>query len=311
MLVNCPKCNFSQPKETYCAKCGIEMDTYKPEQKPIIKTLIHQPIVHIVLFFIIAFVGYSNYKNKVSFESKTNNANQTSQAAQNRKATSIQDLQKNITDIHITNTKADNSLTAKGPSQNLTGTLPTSGQPHIETNIARTPTNAESEQAIIPGALTVGPWTLQVRYIELSSSAYQQWISEAQALDNAYAEMGDFNMGKVIKTNKQFGKNIDLSTKKYSDLKTSKLFSGSLNTDSGSELAISFKFNLSQDNNGTFQGDFDIEDAVGTTKKQFASFFEMKPTELLFIRSVIPHNPGKTDTNDSEFLIIFDFQSSH
>lgn len=30
MLINCPKCNFSQPKDRYCASCGIDMDTFRP-----------------------------------------------------------------------------------------------------------------------------------------------------------------------------------------------------------------------------------------------------------------------------------------
>lgn len=40
MLVNCPRCGFSQPKDQYCAQCGIDMQSYKPKEKPFLaKTL--------------------------------------------------------------------------------------------------------------------------------------------------------------------------------------------------------------------------------------------------------------------------------
>jgi len=32
MLVNCPKCQFSQPKDKYCANCGIDIDNFKPNK---------------------------------------------------------------------------------------------------------------------------------------------------------------------------------------------------------------------------------------------------------------------------------------
>lgn len=35
MIVNCPKCGFSQPKDRYCANCGVDMETYRPKSAPI------------------------------------------------------------------------------------------------------------------------------------------------------------------------------------------------------------------------------------------------------------------------------------
>jgi hypothetical protein len=34
MMVNCPKCGFSQPEDQYCAKCGVDMVAYKPPPPP-------------------------------------------------------------------------------------------------------------------------------------------------------------------------------------------------------------------------------------------------------------------------------------
>ncbi len=40
MLVRCPKCNFSQPQDQYCAQCGIDMLSFKPAHLPVHKKLL-------------------------------------------------------------------------------------------------------------------------------------------------------------------------------------------------------------------------------------------------------------------------------
>jgi hypothetical protein len=39
MMVNCPKCGFSQPEDQYCASCGIDMLAYRPSRAPFFKRL--------------------------------------------------------------------------------------------------------------------------------------------------------------------------------------------------------------------------------------------------------------------------------
>lgn len=33
MTSNCPRCGFSQPKDRYCANCGVDMEKYKPRDR--------------------------------------------------------------------------------------------------------------------------------------------------------------------------------------------------------------------------------------------------------------------------------------
>jgi hypothetical protein len=313
MLVNCPKCDFSQPKETYCAKCGVEMDAFKPEKTSLIKSTIKNPVVHIVVFLAAVYFGYSTYKSKSNSNTDTDtySLSRSAPPSQNRKPSNSVAQPSQDANVPTANNIAPTTASVKNM---VPGAPPPPPQQTLnsELNNVRTPSSSDAEPPTAPVPHTQGPWTLQARYIELSSQAYQQWLTEAQAL-GAYEEMGDFNMGKLIKAKKNFSKTIDTSTKVYTDLKSNKVFTGNLNAEAGSDLTISFKFILGQDTNGAFQVDVDLneEDASGAYKKQFTSLIEIKPTELLFIRSVVPHNPGKTETSDSEFLIIFDFQPSH
>lgn len=52
MLITCPKCGFSQPQDRYCAKCGIDIENYKPISPPIFKQIVSNPFLHIFLIFL-------------------------------------------------------------------------------------------------------------------------------------------------------------------------------------------------------------------------------------------------------------------
>lgn len=63
MLINCPRCGFQQPKDTYCAQCGVDMETYVPPTPPAWKRVVGSPIVQLsVLIIIAAAVGGTLYQ---------------------------------------------------------------------------------------------------------------------------------------------------------------------------------------------------------------------------------------------------------
>ncbi len=46
MMVNCPKCGFSQPQDQYCASCGVDMDAFRARHRAS-KSLFQNPAVQI------------------------------------------------------------------------------------------------------------------------------------------------------------------------------------------------------------------------------------------------------------------------
>lgn len=75
MLVNCPRCGFSQPKDQYCAKCGVDMVSYKPQKAPIVRRLITHPASFIVVLILSIYLGYSltqSFKGRSHPLSKSN-----------------------------------------------------------------------------------------------------------------------------------------------------------------------------------------------------------------------------------------------
>lgn len=68
MLIKCPKCGFDQPKDTYCANCGIEVDSFKPVQPPFWKTAIKSPWFSLLLFVGLGYGAYMYLKNPSQFQ---------------------------------------------------------------------------------------------------------------------------------------------------------------------------------------------------------------------------------------------------
>jgi len=64
MLVNCPKCGFSQPKDRYCASCGVDMDNFKRAPEPLVKALVTSPafLIGVTFAVVIASVAYIRVK---------------------------------------------------------------------------------------------------------------------------------------------------------------------------------------------------------------------------------------------------------
>lgn len=58
MLVNCPKCGFSQPQDQYCAKCGVDMQAYKPKPAPLGTRMLASPVLIATFAFALIFSGY-------------------------------------------------------------------------------------------------------------------------------------------------------------------------------------------------------------------------------------------------------------
>lgn len=63
MLINCPRCGFQQPKDKYCAQCGVDMENFKPAAPPAWKRFFGNPLIQLSLLVIIAgSVGVTLYK---------------------------------------------------------------------------------------------------------------------------------------------------------------------------------------------------------------------------------------------------------
>src|SRR5665213_2534728 len=66
MMMDCPRCGFAQPKDRYCASCGLDIDNFTAKPKPLLVRLLQNPNVHLGLIGILVFliVGYIFYSQR-------------------------------------------------------------------------------------------------------------------------------------------------------------------------------------------------------------------------------------------------------
>ncbi len=71
-MLTCPKCNFEQPDDRYCANCGIDMESFASQEPLQRKMFKGTPAVHasIVLAVIITTLSLVLSQNKMSFLSE-------------------------------------------------------------------------------------------------------------------------------------------------------------------------------------------------------------------------------------------------
>lgn len=95
MMVNCPKCGFSQPRDLYCARCGVDMTAYRPIEKPLIvqlarSTMFQIAVLGFVVLTVFSFARQAHRRELAERKAEIENA-QNSQVIVNRN----QELKKN------------------------------------------------------------------------------------------------------------------------------------------------------------------------------------------------------------------------
>lgn len=64
MMIECPRCGFAQPKDQYCASCGVNMDQLLAKPKPFMVRLVQNPNFHLSLIgaliaVVVAWIFYT------------------------------------------------------------------------------------------------------------------------------------------------------------------------------------------------------------------------------------------------------------
>ena len=123
-MVNCPKCKFTQPKDQFCANCGVDMAAFKPPQKPLTSRLFKNWIfqLSIFVFAVVIGVGLIRAKNRAKFsESIASIENATSKQRNYISKKSIDKKFAQTSGVGTTSPQSDVNLISKqAPSASAT-----------------------------------------------------------------------------------------------------------------------------------------------------------------------------------------------
>lgn len=314
MLINCPKCGFSQPKDRYCANCGVDMDAFRPKAPPMMKTLLGNPAFHIGIVVVLAIGAWVMIRQ-----------NQKRELAQRMQFLSqgpvvVERSQKPEPPVAVTAAEAENSPERAGfppppppptdlgqESQALRGQLeaaarqPRQREARVEAKLTATldsqTTNSETAAR--------DQVKLIAYYTELDQAALGSLIRESQR-SGQYNSMGDAFWGVVPNFDQQMVamKNVRTVARENktfdSGQPVQQWFIGhhSPTGDPEQDQGLTIYLSLNE-GEGVLRGEIEVqrsfrEGARGTpnNKMSYPAAFELRPGQGFMIGGILPRRPN-------------------
>jgi hypothetical protein len=321
MLVKCPKCGFDQPKDTYCANCGIEMESFRPIKAPLWKRIVKSPLFSLLIFIVLGYGAFQYLKNPSEFspiKSKTNYAgrlvtenlnrpNTTGSVHSTTEVTTTMtptpaptSLNSSPTAAHATPTPELSNTTTETASDSSTLSANFSAK-NPPSDLAGIEDSADSTTKPINIDSITGPLELEIRFIEAPNALVQQFLSEAS--ENSSGDSGEMNYAIVKNSTKWLRHRSftehDRFTKKVPAVKKKlQWFSGGQEPKTQAPFGLNFQVSIQERHGGHLIGDLFISRSIveqaddgqySTQRKEFLTNFETDVGSLIGIVGVMPH----------------------
>lgn len=309
MLVNCPRCGFQQPKDTYCAQCGIDMDSFKPASPPFLKRLFSSVLIQLGLIGIIA-VGVSVFlvkPNKFENQPRFTNARsflQISNTSSTESASSEQVIVQEAADTTAISTAQEgttqdgggiNAYRVANPQAAADNREPSEISP---TNAAKT--TAGANKAIAENSNTA---KILVTYAEVSRNTIRRIFDNSRSTGQ-FMNLAEYSAG-IIQSPEKFTSSTqvkilhqeDRTIENIRSVQWSYLLPAPKDAPE-SEAGLMMYLDFSEADPGSLRGNIEVQwawrDSPGhgmepLQRKTFPAFFEIGGETGFFMAGVIPH----------------------
>lgn len=204
MLINCPKCGFSQPNDRYCASCGVDMVAFRPAPPPFWRQLMGNPAFLIALTFatVMASVLYIRKQQNEELASRAELIRSGPVIVQQTEA---QAPIESSSESDGSELRAAATVPPEAESTPPPAPLPAAAPPPapVETTAsARIAANGPAAPAVNAEAGTANrprperKLSLTAVYAEVSQESLHQLLEEAQTT-RLLTDFGDFKSGPV------------------------------------------------------------------------------------------------------------------
>lgn len=261
MMVNCPKCGFSQPQDQYCAKCGVDMVTFRPVAKPLFTRLILNTTFQVSVLAFVA-LGGGLYVRQANREKLARTIAETpiardaeqqetelaaAQADENSKASLRQTVSASITDSNG-KSKAELEVAAVPLETAAATSFVASSAPVSPPSGSAAPPPLGTRSAFAPAS------NLRVYFIEAQRGLISSLLSDARQTSSD----GTFSYGVVANLERRLKashawQSLDTSGEQALHLnQPNVIFKGTRDQNSGQNLGFTIQvIPLSHDENGT------------------------------------------------------------
>lgn len=177
-MINCPKCGFSQPPDQFCAKCGVNVQTYIPKAIPVHMKMLKSPGVRTTAFILVIAVG-------ILFVQKNYKFNDT----ESQTFSTWEDSEKSAPDIN-------------GPEKKMAGTTDVRAvrQESSSNNLLKSSEGNSEAAAKLAANPKSSSW--QVIFLEVPRNSYEEHLAPLESF-------ADGNMhGGMVNNSEEFLKNL-------------------------------------------------------------------------------------------------------
>ncbi len=289
MLMNCPRCGFSQPKDQYCAQCGVDMEAFKPKAEPLLKIIFRSTTTHVLLLLVAAiFAGQyiirsENPQRWVQKMTRFQGVNKSKAKFQDNKIIDTIDSASEADSSNLSDEEQLQSLKSKEISVNANKEQPI--------QVAETAQRAAqlSNSRLTNLNSDISAPTFRILYAEVPIEKLASWISESSGA-GLYQILSGYSAGILGDFRKKLDADVKIlkvAEKKLALGQSDSIFSGNLNEDGSQLMGISASIEFRSNEGGSIHGNV----VVGRTQRQirenFPAEFDLPKSSVFYMVGVL------------------------
>ena len=327
-MINCPRCGFSQPKDKYCAQCGLDIETYRAPEVPLFKQVFGHPLFQISAVLLIALTsGIFVYRhNREEIQERVSFFRQGIQYNRSMKS-SLPPPNETATEGQAVTDEAA-----------VPGELMTTA---TEDDSAGSPTAS----AVTPAAAAVAKSAdnskikVRIQYVEVNEAVLSQIYSDSRN-SGQFNSLGDhvagiWPSGKKKITSLRGWQVLGKEEKSYEEGRTLQFFAGLRGNDPENDLGLTTYMEVSGTDLQGLHGHLEVvrawrepnptasEPAAAIQRRFYPTAVDLPADAFLFIAGALPRGTGmdtdpyltniepfkllKNKNRSTEFLIVVDF----
>jgi hypothetical protein len=284
MLINCPRCGFSQPQDQYCAQCGVDMQAFKPKEEPFLKKLVSSLGFQLGTLALIAFIAGQFILDRYSpqkISQKSTRSQGIFKSQQNRDINGNEsfDTEEEEQPIASVGNESIERSSISERAQQLNRGNTAAGDNNLTTTAPNTTDSQTAQDAQFLGKF-------KVSYNEVSIDVINKWIIDSSNL-GLYQSLSDYSVGILPEFRKraevfQVLKNYDVEFKPQ--ISTNTNISGIVSDDSNQLVGFSTTVERTgRLNDGTLLGRINVIKRGRVESESFPSEFELPKGSAFFL----------------------------
>lgn len=291
MLINCPRCGFSQPQDQYCAQCGIDMQAFTPKEEPLFTRLIQSTALQVIVLLLAAvFVGQSILRSEkpqkwvqrispFSGVSKSTKSTNSFSSDANDEVLAHQNEAEQITTSSSESSELDS---LKNRSVSLTRGR--DGAPI---------SNDTSTNSTVSAAQDLSSINFKLTYAEVSHENLNKWIAESSNI-GLYQSFDSYSAG-IVYDFKKFSSSLE-SNLKTANIKlglgnTNSNISGSMTDDGSQVIGLITAIEYRSNENDSIHGNISVSKNTRQNNESYPAEFGLPKGAAFFIIGAIkPEN---------------------